>query len=319
MINFIIRKILLLIPMLLVISFLIFLGIEMMPGDAVDFMLSPDALANVSPVELEQLRSELGLNDPFLIRYVHWLGDMLQGNFGYSLQSGVAVSTLMANTLPATLELSIAALIISTVLGSFLGVVSALKKGSIADNALTVAGMVGVAIPQFLFGLVMIILFVFKLGWLPVGGRMTPGHEAFFQRLDHLILPAVVLGLSLTAGVMRYSRASMLDSLNKDYIKTARSKGLKEWRVNLVHGLRTAMTPVVVLIGFRLPMLIGGAVVIEQVFQWPGVGQMFVASVRSQNTPIIMMVAFFSVFIVLVASILVDIVTAILDPRIKLS
>lgn len=319
MIAFIIRKFLLLIPMLLVISFLIFLGIELMPGDAVDFMIPPDALSAISPVELDILRAELGLDDPFMTRYVSWITNLIQGDFGYSLQSGVAVSELLANTLPATLELSIAALLISTLLGSLLGVVSALNKGRIGDNVLTVAGMVGVAIPQFLFGLIMIVLFVFKLDWLPVGGRMTPGNEAFFQRLDHLILPAIVLGLSMTAGVMRYSRASMLDSLNKEFIKTARSKGLPEWRVNLVHGLRFAMTPVAVLIGFRLPMLIGGSVVIEQVFQWPGVGQMFVAAVRSQNTPIIMMVAFFSVLIVLIASILVDIATALLDPRVKLS
>ncbi len=319
MINFIIRKILFLIPMLLAISFLIFLGVDLMPGDAVDFMIPPDALSTVDPVKLEALREELGLNDPFLIRYVKWLGNIVQGDFGYSLQSGVPVSTLMASTLPATLELSIAALLISTFFGSLLGVVSALRKGTLVDNVLTVFGMIGVAIPQFLFGLIMIMFFVFKLKWFPVGGRMTPGSEAFFMRLDHLVLPALTLGLSLTAGVMRYSRSSMLDSLNKDYIKTARSKGLPEWRVNLIHGLRVAMTPVAVLIGFRLPMLIGGAVVIEQVFQWPGVGQMFVAAVRSQNTPVIMMVAFFSVLIVLVSSILVDVVTALLDPRVKLS
>jgi peptide/nickel transport system permease protein len=319
MINFIIRKILALIPMLIVISFLIFLGVELMPGDAVDFMISPEALSTVSAAELEALRDELGLNDPFIVRYFIWLANILRGDFGYSLQSGVPVSQLMANTLPATLELTVAALLISTLLGSLLGVVSALRKGSIADNVLTVAGMIGVAIPQFLFGLVMIVVFVFNLDWLPVGGRMTPGRELFFQRLEYLVLPAVVLGLALTAGVMRYSRASMLDSLNKDYIKTARSKGLKEWRINLIHGLRVAMTPVAVLIGFRLPMLIGGAVVIEQVFQWQGVGQLFVMAVRSQNTPIIMMIAFFSVLMVLVSSILVDIVTAILDPRVKLS
>lgn len=319
MINFIIRKILLLIPMLIVISFLIFLGVDLMPGDAVDFMIPPDALATIAPEQLEALRTELGLNDPFLIQYIHWLGDILKGDFGYSLQSGVAVSELLANKLPATLELSIAALLISTLFGSLLGVASALKKGTIADNILTWFGMIGVAIPQFLFGLMMIMLFVFKLQWLPVGGRMSPGSESFFLRLDYLVLPALTLGLSLTAGVMRYSRSSMLDSLNKDYIKTARSKGLPEWRVNLIHGLRVAMTPVAVLIGFRLPMLIGGAVVIEQVFQWPGVGQMFVAAVRNQNTPVIMMVAFFSVLIVLVSSILVDVVTALLDPRVKLS
>lgn len=319
MINFIIRKILLLIPMLIAISFLIFLGVYLMPGDAVDFMIPPDALASVDPLALQALREELGLNDPFLVRYVSWLGNLVRGDFGYSLQSGVAVSELLASKLPATLELSIAALLISTFFGSLLGVVSALKKGSFVDNALTVFGMIGVAIPQFLFGLIMIMVFVFRLQLFPVGGRMTPGFESFFMRLDHLVLPALTLGLSLTAGVMRYSRSSMLDSLNKDYIKTARSKGLPEWRVNLIHGLRVAMTPVAVLIGFRLPMLIGGAVVIEQVFQWPGVGQMFVVAVRNQNTPVVMMVAFFTVLIVLVSSILVDVVTALLDPRVKLS
>ena len=317
--EYITKKVLALIPMVIFISFLIFLGIELMPGDAVDFMISPDQLATISPAQLNELRTELGLNDPFLIRYVKWFVNVLRGDFGYSLGSGVPVATLLKKTLPATLELSIAALLISSLLGSLLGVLSALKKGSIGDNVLTVLGMIGVAIPQFLFGLMMIMLFVFKWKVFPVGGRMSPGNEFFFQRLDYLILPAVTLGLSLTAGVMRYSRSSMLDSLNKDYIRTARSKGIKEWRVNLIHGLRVALTPVVVLIGFRLPILISGTVVIEQVFQWPGVGQMFIAAVRSQNTPVIMMVAFFSVLLVLVCSIIVDVVTALLDPRIKLS
>jgi peptide/nickel transport system permease protein len=229
----------------------------------------------------------------------------------------VPVSTLFVNTLPATLELSVAALLLSTLLGSLLGVVSAIYRNSIADHALSVAGMVGIAIPQFLFGLICIIVFVFKLGWLPVGGRMEPGHEAFLQRLEYLVLPASVLGLALTAGVMRYARASMLDSMKRDFVKTARSKGLPEWRVNLFHGFRVACTPVAVLIGFRLPMLIGGAVVIEQIFQWPGIGVMFLAAVRAQNTPIVMMVGFFSVLLVLLASIVVDVLTALLDPRIK--
>ena len=132
-------------------------------------------------------------------------------------------------------------------------------------------------------------------------------------------MPAMVLGVSMTAGVMRYSRASMLDSMNRDYVKTARSKGLAEWKVNLFHGLRVAYTPVMVLIGFRLPMLIGGSLVIEQIFQWPGVGILFTDAIRSQNTPIIMSVGLFMVLIVLVSSLLVDVLTAVLDPRVKLS
>lgn len=313
------RKILMLIPMLLVISFLIYAGIELMPGDAVDGMISPEALATLSPEALQELRESLGLNDPFLVRYWLWLTNLLRGNFGYSLQSGVPVSEILINYLPATLELSVAALIISTVAGSLLGVFSALRKGSIGDNILTVFGMIGVAIPQFLFGLLCIVVFSFKLKWLPAGGRMEDVSQGFFERLPYLIMPALVLGLSMLAGVMRYTRSSMLDSLNREFIKTARSKGLPEWRINLVHGLRVALTPVVVLVGFRLPMLIGGAVVVEQVFQWPGVGQLFVQAVRAQNTPVVMIIGFFSVMLVLVASVLVDVLTALLDPRIKLS
>ena len=166
----------------------------------------------------------------------------------------------------------------------------------------------------------MLCILVFALDWaiLPIGGRMAPGESGIWAHFKYLILPASVLGISLTAGVMRYSRSSMLDTMNKDYIKTARAKGLPEWRVNLVHGFRVALTPVVVLIGFRLPTLIGGSVVIETIFQWPGIGNAFKTAVTGQNYPLVMMIALFSVLAVLVASFLVDILTAILDPRVKL-
>lgn len=317
--NYIIRKILTLIPMMLVISFLIYLGMELMPGDAIDFLMPPDALSTLSPEQLNAMREALGLNDPFLLRYFKWLLGMLHGDFGYSLQSGVPVVTLMKNHLPATIELTFTSLVLSSVLGILLGVVCALKKGTVLDQVLSIFGMIGVAIPQFLLGLIFIDAFALHLGILPVGGRMAYAGQSFIERLPNLIMPATVLGFSLTAGVMRYGRSSMLDSMGHDYMKTARSKGLPEWRVNLLHGLRAAMTPVVVLVGFRLPMLIGGAVVVEEVFQWPGIGGLFVSAVRSQNTPLVMIIGFFSVLMVLVASIVVDIITAMLDPRIKLS
>ena len=317
--NYIIRKVLTLIPMMLVISFLIYLGMELMPGDAIDFLIPPDALSTMSPEQLNAMREALGLNDPFFLRYLKWLAGMLHGDFGYSLQSGVPVITLMKNHLPATIELTFTALVMSSVFGILLGVICALKKGTLLDQILSVLGMIGVAIPQFLLGLIFIDAFALHMGVLPVGGRMAYAGQSFLQRLPNLIMPATVLGFSLTAGVMRYGRSSMLDSMGHDYIKTARSKGLPEWRVNLLHGLRAAMTPVVVLVGFRLPMLIGGAVVVEEVFQWPGIGGLFVSAVRSQNTPLVMIIGFFSVLMVLVASIIVDIITAMLDPRIKLS
>jgi len=317
--NYIIRKVLTLIPMMLVISFLIYLGMELMPGDAIDFLIPPDALSTMSPEQLNAMREALGLNDPFFLRYLKWLAGVLHGDFGYSLQSGVPVITLMKNHLPATIELTFTALVMSSVFGILLGVICALKKGTLLDQILSVLGMIGVAIPQFLLGLIFIDAFALHMGVLPVGGRMAYAGQSFLQRLPNLIMPATVLGFSLTAGVMRYGRSSMLDSMGHDYMKTARSKGLPEWRVNLLHGLRAAMTPVVVLVGFRLPMLIGGAVVVEEVFQWPGIGGLFVSAVRSQNTPLVMIIGFFSVLMVLVASIIVDIITAMLDPRIKLS
>ncbi len=319
MATYTIRKILSLIPMMLVISFLIYLGIELMPGDAVDFLIPPDALSTMSAEQLDQMRNSLGLNDPFVIRYVKWLTGILHGDFGYSLQSGVPVAEIMRNHISATIELSVASLIMSSVFGILLGVISALNKGSVLDHILDVVGMVGVAIPQFLFGLICINTLALHHNILPVGGRMAYAGQSFIQRLPYLILPAAVLGFSMTAGVMRYARGSMLESMGRDYMKTARSKGIPEWRVNLLHGLRAAVTPVVVLIGFRLPMLIGGAVVVEEVFQWPGIGGLFIKAVRAQNTPLVMMIGFFSVLIVLVSSILVDLVTAMLDPRIKLS
>jgi ABC-type dipeptide/oligopeptide/nickel transport systems, permease components len=318
MTTYILRRILILIPMLLVISFLVFLGLALTPGDPVSYMLGPEAVANLTPAQLEAMKAALGLNDPLLLRYFKWLGNVLRGDFGYSLTSGVKIVDIVGARLPATLEIAFTALLFSTIFGSILGTLGALHRGTIGDNILTVAGMIGVSIPEFFFGLVAILVFALDLKWLPPGGRILPGYTHWYDHIPNLIMPAMVMGLTMTAGVMRYARASMLDSLSKDYMKTARSKGLPAWRVNLVHGFRVAMTPVVVLIGFRLPTLIGGSVIIEQVFQWPGVGREFIEAVRGKNYPLVMMIALLLVTAVLVVSFLVDVITALLDPRVKL-
>ena len=312
------RRLLYLIPMLLGISFLIYLGLELTPGDILSYLLPPEAIADMKPEELAAMREALGLNDPFIIRYIYWLGGILQGDFGYSLASGVPISQLVLERVPATLELSVAALLFSTSLGVILGSISALRRGSLLDNSLTIFGMIGVSIPEFIFGLSALVIFALQLEWLPVGKRLMPGYDSYWDHMPHLVMPAMVLGLIMTAGVMRYTRSSMLDSLNKEFIRTARSKGIPEWRINFIHGLRVALIPVVVLIGFRLPMLIGGTVIIEQVFQWPGIGNLFVTAVRGQNYPLVMMISFLSVTAVLFASFLIDLLTALLDPRIKL-
>ncbi len=312
------RRLLYLIPMLLGISFLLYLGLELTPGDILSYLLPPEAIADMKPEELAAMREALGLNDPFIIRYIYWLGGILQGDFGYSLASGVPISQLVLERVPATLELSVAALLFSTFLGVILGSISALRRGSLLDNSLTIFGMIGVSIPEFIFGLSALVIFALQLEWLPVGKRLMPGYDSYWDHMPHLVMPAMVLGLIMTAGVMRYTRSSMLDSLNKEFIRTARSKGIPEWRINFIHGLRVALIPVVVLIGFRLPMLIGGTVIIEQVFQWPGIGNLFVNAVRGQNYPLVMMISFLSVTAVLFASFLIDLLTALLDPRIKL-
>jgi len=318
LLSYILRRVLLLIPMALVISFLVYLGLDLTPGDPVSYMIPPDMYGSMDPERLQALRESLGLGQPFIVRYGIWLWGVLHGNFGYSMSGGVPISTIVGDRLPATLELSGVALVLSTIVGCVLGTVSALRRGSATDNGLTVVGMLGVSIPEFFFGLVAILIFALNLQWLPVGGRTLPGYITFWDRLPHLVMPALVLSVTMTAGVMRYARSSMLDSLNKEFIRTARSKGLPEWRVNLLHGFRVALTPVIVLIGFRLPVLIGGSVVIEQVFQWPGIGNEFVAAVRSQDYPLVMMIALLSVVAVLLASLIVDVLTALIDPRVRL-
>ncbi|WP_321828552.1 ABC transporter permease [Thalassovita sp.] len=318
MLTFIIRRLLITIPMMLVISFLVYLGLELTPGDAVSHMIDPEAAARMTEEQFAEMREALGLNKTFLERYWIWLTNVVQGNFGHSLSGGVAISTIVLDRLPATLELSVFALVFSTLIGCVLGTLSALRRGSGTDNALTVVGMLGVSIPEFFFGLVAILIFALNLGWLPAGGRLLPGYETIFDRLPHIVLPGIVLSLMMTAGVMRYARSSMLDSLSREFIRTARAKGLPAWRINLIHGFRVALTPVVVLIGFRLPTLIGGSVIIEQVFQWPGIGSEFIGAVRGSDYPLVMMIALLSVFAVLMASLIVDVLTALIDPRVRL-
>lgn len=319
MLTFIFRRLLITIPMLVVISFLVYLGLELTPGDAVSHMIDPEVANSISAEQLAEMRESLGLNKSFMHRYFIWLSNIVQGNFGHSLSGGVAITTIVLDRLPATLELSVFALIFSTLIGCVLGTISALRRGSATDGTLTVIGMLGVSIPEFFFGLVVILIFALNLGWLPAGGRLLPGYDSIFDRLPHIIMPGLVLSLTMTAGVMRYSRSAMLDSLSREFIRTARSKGLPEWRINLIHGFRVALTPVVVLIGFRLPTLIGGSVIIEQVFQWPGIGSEFIAAVRGADYPLVMMIALLSVFAVLLASLIVDVLTALIDPRVRLS
>ena len=219
--------------------------------------------------------------------------------------------------LPITMELALTGLVISAILGCIFGIVSALNRGRLIDQVLTVTGIVGLSIPQFFFAVLAILIFALKLHWLPSGGRTTPDMIYWYEHLRYLILPGLVLGITQTASVMRYSRSSMLESMNKDYVKTARSKGLPEWKVNLKHGFRVTMMPVIVLLGLRIPGLISSCVVIENVFDWPGIGKVFKDAVWMGNYNLVMMIALIMVILVLIISLFLDIMARVLDPRVK--
>ena len=315
--KFILKRVSTFIPMVLVMSFLIYGGIELAPGDFVSKMIPFDQIALMTPEQIEAIRAAYGLDQPFVIRYFKWLWQIVQGNWGTSMASGVPVREIIAQRLPITMELALTGLVISAILGCIFGIVSALKRGQMIDQVLTFAGIVGLSVPQFFFGSLAILFFALKWNLLPSGGRTTMEMVYWWEHLEYLILPGLVLGITQTASVMRYARSSMLESMNKDYVKTARSKGLPEWKVNLKHGFRVSMMPVVVLLGLRIPFLISSCVVIENVFQWPGIGQVFKDAVWMGNYNLVMMIALIMVVMVLVISLFLDIMTRVLDPRVK--
>ena len=316
MFKYILKKLLFMIPMLIIISLLIFLALQKMPIDPINYLVPPEASQDVALKET--LREELGLNDPILVQYGRWISGIVKGDFGYSIINGQPISQIIAQKLPATLELAITALIISTVLGILLGILSAVNQNGILDYIGRVIGVLGQSIPQFLFGIILIAVFALKLGKFPVGGRNIYGEVTFASRMHNLFLPSLALSLGMISTVLRYTRNSMLDVLNKEYIKTARSKGISEWKVYFKHAFRNSMGPILVTILLRIPGLIGGSVVIESVFNWPGVGSTLMGSVTSGDYPIIMVITLIIATVMLVVSFLVDVFSALLDPRIRL-
>lgn len=315
MLKFTLKKLLQMIPMLLLISFIVFGALQLTGVDPVSYMVTPDMAANSENLEL--LREKLGLNDPFLVRYVRWLGDMLRDDFGYSIQDGTAISKILATRMPATMELAAWALVLSSVLGIGIGIISAIRQNGIIDYVGRIFAVLGQSVPQFFFGICLIRVFSIQLGWFPSSGRFSPGG-GLTDHFLHLVLPVVTMTLAMCAVLMRYARNTMLDVLNSEYIKTARSKGIPEWKVYLKHAFRNSLRPVLVILCFRLPMLIGGSVVIESVFAWPGIGSIITSAVTAGDFPVVMVTTLMVAAAILFASFLVDLLTALLDPRVRL-
>ncbi|MEA2584278.1 MAG: peptide/nickel transport system permease protein [Thermomicrobiales bacterium] len=298
------------------ISVLVFVLVELAPGDVVDAMISPEDF--VTPEVKAQLRTELGLDEPAPVRYVRWLGRTVQGDFGYSLASRKPISEMILARMPTTLELVGFALVLSVVLGVGTGVIAAVKQYSWADYLATFSAFAWLSIPEFFLGMLMIYLFAVRLNWFPAFGTSTAGAENhLLDRLDHLILPGITLGLGLTAALTRYTRSSLIEVLNSDYMTTARAKGLQERSVIVRHGLRNALIPIITVVAFRMPYLISGAVIIETVFQWPGLGFLTLNAATQKDYPLIMALALAVSVIVIASSFVADVAYSFIDPRIR--
>ena len=316
MVQYILRRVLINIPVLIGITMAVFLLISAAPGDALSAYINPDL--GTDPAVLAELRTKFGLDQPLPVRYVNWLGQALQGNLGYRIYNHDAVWPLILGRIPATLMLMVTALSIGIVVGVPLGILSALRKYSVLDMILTGGVFLGVSTPPFLIGLGSLFVFSLGLRLFPAGGMHTLGQEeSVIDTIHHLALPAMILSASYIATMLRYTRASMLDVISEQYLTTARAKGLSERTVILKHALRNALIPIITVIGFSIPSLLAGAVFIETIFAWPGMGSLFIDGANSRDFVLIMGVTLVTATATLLFNLLTDIVYAWVNPKIR--
>lgn len=316
MIQYIFRRIFINIPVLIGITMVVFIAIALAPGDPMSSFISPELATD--PAMLARMRAEFGFDQPLYIRYFNWLSQVLQGNLGYRIKTYDPVLRVIVERIPATLLLMSSALLIGITVGIPLGIYSALKKYSLPDMILTAGVFLGVSTPAFLIGLGSLFLFCLQLRWFPAGGMHTLGQEeSILDTLHHLALPALILSANYVASMLRYTRASMLDVINEQYVTTARAKGLSEPIVILRHALRNALIPIVTVIGFSIPNLLAGAVFTETIFAWPGMGSVFVDGVNSRDFPLVMGITLITATTVLICNLLTDIAYAFINPKIR--
>lgn len=318
--NYVIRRLILIIPTFFLISAIVFTLIHLAPGDPVMVMVSRHGLPQATQ---DRIREELGLNEPVPVQYAIWVGKLLRGDFGFSYVTGRNVLEWISNKVPATVELILIAEIISIIIAVTLGVIAAVKHYSLTDAVCSVTALVGYSAPSFWIAVIAILVFSMMLKWLPPSGMYTVGViwgsplDAFVDHLKHLIMPTSILVLGWTAYLFRMVRSSMLDVLNQDFIMTARAKGVKERVVIYKHALRNALLPVITYLGFSIGFLLGGAAVIENIFDWPGLGEFIVMVASNRDYPALMGITMIISLMVLIANLCADVTYAIVDPRIR--
>ncbi|MBK8021030.1 MAG: ABC transporter permease [Chloroflexi bacterium] len=314
--KYILRRVLIGIPVFFAITMIIFGLIEIAPGDITDFFIRPEL--NMTDEAADEIRARLGLDQPVTVRYVNWLANVLRGDLGYRYTNGQPVGTTIMQRLSATALLSTVALIFGAAVGISLGIFTALRQYSIWDFTLTGFSFLGISIPSFVAGIIVLYIFSIQLGWFPSGGmRPVTQDPTLLTTLHHLALPALVLSLAPIANFMRYTRFAMLEVVRADYVRTARGKGMREHYVTWRHSFPNALLPIITLLGLSLPTLVVGAVFTETIFSWPGMGTLYLEAVNGRDVPLLMGMNLVIAIVVLVANLLTDTAYALADPRIR--
>lgn len=315
MYKYIVKRILIAIPVLIGITIIDY-AIMCMAGSPLEMLQGP----RVSEAAIEAKKIALGLDQPFYVQYFVWLGQLLHGNMGYSIKSYQPVSEMIASHLGPTLLLMGVSLVVSLLMAVPAGIYSAIHQYKKRDYAVVTLSFLGSSVPSFFLSLLLIYVFTVKLGWLPSGGMTTLGAKSGAADVaQHMVMPVLVLAFSMAGSNIRYIRSAVLEILQQDYLRTARAKGIGRFRVINKHALRNALVPIVTVIGMEIPVLFGGAVIIEQVFSWPGLGLMTMSAITSRDYPVIMGVCLLSAVVVLVANLVTDILYALVDPTIQLN
>ncbi|MDO5647662.1 ABC transporter permease [Paracoccus sp. (in: a-proteobacteria)] len=312
MLRYILNRVLVAIPTLIIVSIFVFMLQKLLPGDPVLIL----AGENRDPETLAALREQYRLNDPLIFQYSYWLGDVLRGDLGTSLRTGLPVTELIAQKLPVTIQLAVMSLFFAMIVGIPAGVISAVKKGSIWDYIVNIVALSGLSVPNFWLGIMLILLFAVNLGWLPASGYESPFVDPV-RSFQTMLMPAIVLGTALAGQLMRHTRSSMLGVLQADYVRTARAKGLREKVVIRRHAFRNALLPVITLVAVMFGELLAGAVLTEQIFTIPGFGKMIVDAVFNRDYAVVQGVVLVTATAFIVINLLADVLYVVLNPRMR--
>ena len=320
---YIFKRLLQAIPLFVGIATITFFIVHIAPGDPMDVYMEKQYRKEVDPSVIEALRHKYGLDQPLPVQYLKWLRNLAHGDLGESFRYRRPVSDLIKERVPYTLQLTVLALLLGAMLGIALGIISAVKQYSVLDKSLTVGSLVFYSMPEFWLAVMLVLLFAVNLRWLPTSQTRSLDYELFswsgkvLDRLWHLVLPVFVLAVASAAGTARYMRNQLLEVLSEEYVLAARARGLSERAVILKHALRNALIPIITIYGLELPFLLGGAVLIEKVFAWPGMGLLAVEAIEARDYPIILATSTIAAVLVVIGNLLADVIYAVVDPRIS--